>query len=105
MDYDTLLRNPAGAATGQEQQADNHSYLAAQPLLNFIPQSLNGSIALRVAGHDDIILIEPMVASEALELLHKRLGHQEECPEAHQLVEQLDFMPLAIAQAAGYIRN
>ncbi|KAJ5093342.1 hypothetical protein N7456_009203 [Penicillium angulare] len=113
MDDDTLLRKQA-TATGQEQQEDNQPYTAIQPLLNFIPQNSNGSIiftsrtkeiALRVVGHDDIILVEPMMNFEALELFQKRLGHREDSPRGHQLVEQLDFMPLAIAQAAGYIRN
>ncbi|KAJ6145551.1 hypothetical protein N7470_009446 [Penicillium chermesinum] len=55
--------------------------------------------------HKDLIEVNPMAKSEALELLQKTLDQPEESQESQQLVEELEFMPLAIAQAAGYIRN
>ncbi|KAJ5034825.1 hypothetical protein NUH16_006270 [Penicillium rubens] len=44
-----------------------------------------------------------MNRSEALELLQRKLGRSAETPDILTLVEELEFMPLAIVQAAGYI--
>jgi hypothetical protein len=40
---------------------------------------------------------------EALKLLQRKLGLKVETPDMQKLVEELEFMPLAIIQAAGYI--
>ncbi|OKP12980.1 hypothetical protein PENSUB_1332 [Penicillium subrubescens] len=87
---------------------------STKPLLEYVPRCQNGSIiitsrsreaALRMVKHKDLIEVEPMVRSEALELLQKTLDQPEESQESQHLVEELEFMPLAIAQAARYIRN
>ncbi|KAJ5569107.1 hypothetical protein N7450_011593 [Penicillium hetheringtonii] len=84
-----------------------------KPLLEYVPKSRNGSIiitsrsrhvALKMVKHKDIIQIDPMERSEALELLQKTLDQPGESQESQQLVEVLEFMPLAIIQAASYIR-
>ena len=105
VDDDTVLSSPATL-----------NNVATKPLLEYIPRSSNGftiitsrnkEVALRMADHKDIVDVKPMEESEALDLLQKRLGKSEDNQEALylQLVQALDFMPLAIIQAASYIRN
>ncbi|PQE14359.1 hypothetical protein CJF30_00006939 [Rutstroemia sp. NJR-2017a BBW] len=48
-------------------------------------------------------VIEPMGEVDALGLLEKKLGACNESNDAIELVTALEFMPLAIAQAAAYI--
>ena len=85
-----------------------------RPLRDYLPQSQNGSIlittrsresALKLSEQNDLIPVDPMDSSNAIELLEKKLestgqrndkGHME-------LATALEFMPLAIVQAAAYI--
>jgi hypothetical protein len=97
-----------------------------KPLWEFLPPSSNGSIlitsrnkevALRIVDPGDVIEIGPLSEPEALELLRRNLGVQIassgtaepvqilEQWQASELVRALDFMPLAIVQAAGYITH
>lgn len=97
VDDDGFLRVPNGST---------------KPLLEFLPRSLNGSIiftsrsqdvALRIVDYNSIIKIEPLDPSEALELLQRKLGSLAETPDILKLAKELEFMPLAIIQAASYI--
>ncbi|KAJ5537678.1 kinesin [Penicillium frequentans] len=83
----------------------------SQPLSTFIPRSPNGtiilttrsqSVALRFVDKKDLIMVEPMDEPQALALLQKKLGGTDR-EDALKLVEALEFMPLAIIQAAAYI--
>jgi hypothetical protein len=103
VDDDAFLRKLP--ATGQESKVNGQPNAATQPLWEFIPQSSNGSIivtsrtkevALKIVGYSDLIAIEPMARSEALELLQRKLDLPRESQEALKLVEELEFMPLAI---------
>ncbi|KAI9764624.1 MAG: hypothetical protein M1839_005799 [Geoglossum umbratile] len=86
---------------------------AAAALLESLPQSPNGSIlitsrsrdvAFRLTGsYADIIGVHPMDQSHALALLRNKLEGSFEQDDAVALVEALDYMPLAITQAAAYI--
>lgn len=95
----------------------------ASTLLNSIPQSANGSIlitsrnrdvAFRLTGdYAAIIKVGQMDQMEALALLQNQLERNSgkadadqksgESDDAKALVEALDYMPLAISQAAAYI--
>ncbi|KAJ5112223.1 hypothetical protein N7532_000268 [Penicillium argentinense] len=106
-----LCSLPAAGKGASMQEPPNAS---TKPLFEYIPRCRNGSLiitsrsreaALRMVKHKDLIEVNPMARSEALELLQKALDQPEESQESQQLVEELEFMPLAIAQAAGYIRN
>jgi tetratricopeptide (TPR) repeat protein len=89
---------------------------AAQPLFDFLPQSPNGAIlftsrvrdiACELTGEDLIVNVGPMGKDEALTLLQKKLGlmaNKEEA-EAVKLINTLDSMPLALAQAAAFIKR
>ncbi|KAH8671817.1 TPR domain protein [Tricladium varicosporioides] len=96
-----------------KQTADHNSAQVVHSLSNFIPQSQNGSIVLtsrnrnvafRFTGRDsDIIKVDPMNEAHAIALLHKKLEGSLNMTGAAELVQALDYMPLAITQAAAYI--
>jgi tetratricopeptide (TPR) repeat protein len=90
------------------------SNASTKPLLEYVPRSRNGftiitsrsrEVALKMVKHTDLIPVNPMERSEALELLQKTLDQPGESQESQQLVEELECMPLAIVQAASYIRE
>ena len=86
---------------------------APAALLDSLPQSPNGSIlitsrsrdvAFRLTGsYADIIGVSSMNQADALALLRNKLEGSFEQDDAVALVEALDYMPLAITQAAAYI--
>ena len=87
-----------------------------QPLKGYLPISDSGTILLTsrtrrvaeiIAEYDDHVLeIGPMSEPEALTLVQRRLGQKIKVgDDATQLVRQLDYMPLAISQAAAYIKE
>lgn len=53
----------------------------------------------------DIIEVKPMNQEHALALLHKKLPESLDPSDSAELVHILDYMPLAITQAAPYIRQ
>ncbi|KAJ6003892.1 hypothetical protein N7540_013174 [Penicillium herquei] len=102
-DYEFLCSRPAASNRAR-----------TKPLLEYIPRSPNGTLiitsrsretALKMVSRKDMIEVKPMEKSEALELLQKKLEQPEEDQDSQKLVEELEFMPLAIVQAASYIRN
>jgi hypothetical protein len=112
VDDDEFLRK--SPVTGQECPNNRRMNVSTKPLLEYLPRSLNGfviitsrtrEVALRLVDHEDLIEVKPMEASEALELLERKLKQQGESENSRNLVEELEFMPLAIVQAASYIRN
>ena len=88
---------------------------AAESLSEFLPQSPNGSIlitsrsrdvAYRLTGsHAYIREVKPMDKDDALALLRKKLSFDVDEHNATELLQALDYMPLAITQAAAYIEQ
>ncbi|KAJ3569922.1 hypothetical protein NPX13_g5913 [Xylaria arbuscula] len=86
-----------------------------KPLSAYLPQSSNGSIlvttrnrdlANRLTGrYNDIIDIGPMDQEHALALLARKSKEDADMDMATNLVEVLEYMPLAISQAAAYIQR
>lgn len=83
-------------------------------LRDYLPQSENGSVllttrskeaALAFVEQQDIIVVEPINEKEAKALLKKRMGMQDDSDDVEigELAETLEFMPLALVQAAAYI--
>lgn len=110
IDDDRLLRPPS--VTALQGQASCHSNASTEPLLRYLLESSNGSIiatsrnkgvALEIAGHKNVIEVLPMENVEALDLLSRKLNRPTGDEGMVKLVEALEFMPLAIIQAAGYI--
>jgi tetratricopeptide (TPR) repeat protein len=104
--FPRLLQKP------NDGKGDVSSNVAAS-LLEFLPQSPNGSIlitsrdrdvAFRLTGsYADIIRVQPMDQTYALALLRNKLDGSSEPDDEVALVEELEHMPLAITQAAAYI--
>ncbi|KAJ5899151.1 hypothetical protein N7495_003895 [Penicillium taxi] len=62
-------------------------------------------VALRIVEDYDIILVEPMDKAHAISLFEKKAGAQHNREVTVQLVAALEFMPLAIVQAAAFIKQ
>jgi hypothetical protein len=60
-------------------------------------------VAKELVYWKDIVTVEPMNEEQALALLRKKLDTWYTEQHAPRLVRELDFMPLALAQAAAYI--
>ena len=78
----------------------------------YLPQSQNGSIlmtmrsrqvASNLVEQSDIIAVEPMDEAHALALFKKKIGKQDKSEDIIELATALEFIPLAIVQAAAYI--
>ncbi|OCK81827.1 TPR-like protein [Lepidopterella palustris CBS 459.81] len=95
--------------------ASSSSGPLAEPLSVFLPQSPNGSILVTSRNQElvhrlmesasDIIKVEPMDQGHALALFQRKLrvGTSFDAHDAVELVKMLDYMPLAITQAAAYV--
>ena len=92
------------------QAAD--STTASRPLREYLPHCERGSIlittrnkeaALKLVKPRNIITIEPMEEAHGLALFEKKLGAQEDSSDVAELAAALEYMPLAIVQAAAYI--
>ncbi|KAI4221404.1 MAG: hypothetical protein L6R40_008636 [Gallowayella cf. fulva] len=91
------------------------SDLAANERRDILPESSNGSVlitsrsreaAFELVGEDENILkVEPMSEGYALALFRKKLEGEDHEDEVLELLRNLDYMPLAISQAAAYIRQ
>ncbi|OKP14759.1 Kinesin light chain, partial [Penicillium subrubescens] len=110
VDDDELLRKPLATRTEAQAIAPNHA--STQPLLRYLLKSSNGSviitsrnkgIALEIAGLKNLIDVQPMDMTEALDLIQNKLDPGPDRADLVELVEELEFMPLAIVQAASYI--
>lgn len=88
---------------------------ATQDLLAMLPQTTNGSylitsrdreVAYQITGdYKSIIPVSEFEEGEAIDLLHKRLTEAPKDSDAKTLVKALDYIPLAISQAAAYIEQ
>ncbi|KAH8723891.1 hypothetical protein GQ44DRAFT_773477 [Phaeosphaeriaceae sp. PMI808] len=96
--------------SGQSQTAELKS--AARPLREYLPHCERGSIlittrnkdaALKLVEQRDTITVKPMNNEQALALFEKKLGAQEDSGNVAELAAALEYMPLAIVQAAAYI--
>ena len=80
----------------------------------YLPQSQNGSVlittrsksaALGLVEESEIIPVEPMEGEDAVTLFGKKLGTESNSVQLAELAAALEFMPLAIVQAAAYIKQ
>ncbi|KAJ6133730.1 hypothetical protein N7523_000052 [Penicillium sp. IBT 18751x] len=110
-DHEFLRKSPV---TGQGGPKNLLMNVSTKPLLEYLPRSLNGfviitsrtrEVALKLVNYQDLIEVKQMERSEALELLKRKLEQPQESEDSRDLVEELELMPLAIVQAASYIRK
>ncbi|KFA56252.1 hypothetical protein S40293_00202 [Stachybotrys chartarum IBT 40293] len=100
---------------GNDSQAGEADNIKSRPLLSYIPHCQHGSIlvtsrnrsaALELVEDTDIVEIEPMNVRDAVTLFEKKF-HRPISDDAFELittlVASLEYMPLAIVQAAAYI--
>jgi hypothetical protein len=108
-DASFLLAAQSVEKRGQKHDADSSDL---QPLLMYLPQSQNGSIlittrtraaALELVEESDIVAVPPMDEPQALALLEKKLKTHLTSNRVRELAIALEYMPLAIVQAAAYI--
>ena len=108
VDDATIFSYPA-----RENKDNTNPAKSADRLSDFLPKSQNGSIlvttrsrdvAYRITGDDrHIIMVNPMDEELAMELLRKKLHGNFNEDDAKKLVHTLDYMPLAVSQAAAFI--
>lgn len=99
-------------SSDQDGQTDGIDSGSLQTLASYLPHCPNGSIlittrsrntALKLVEQRDTIAVGPMSKSDALTLFENKLGGHEGSDDAAKLAVTLEFMPLAIVQAAVYI--
>jgi hypothetical protein len=96
-------------------QQDKANVSKQRPLATFLPQSLNGAIlvtsrsrdaAVRLMGGDkNTKEVLAMNEGEGLHLLHNKLRDLPAKGDASELLRELNYIPLAINQAAAYINR
>ena len=83
-------------------------------LIEYLPSREHGSVlittrskaaALKFVEQRHIIQVDPMNEIQAIELLERKLDHRSEREELARLARSLDFMPLALTQAAAFMRH
>ncbi|KAJ4020366.1 hypothetical protein NW766_001845, partial [Fusarium irregulare] len=92
-----------------------HKGVSQDQLASFLPKSTNGKIlvtsrsldiAEKLVGSSRAMLQIPIMGEEqALELLQRRLDTKTEEAAAKDLIRTLDYIPLAVNQAAAYINR
>ncbi|KAI8686582.1 NACHT domain-containing protein [Fusarium keratoplasticum] len=95
--------------------ADVFFSIAQGRLASFLTQSCHGSIVVTsrsidvaerlVGGRSNLFVIPAMERDEACQLLQRKLGLNHDNGTAADLVRVLDYMPLAITQAAAFINR
>jgi hypothetical protein len=103
-----VLDNADDSGVLYTKHADNR-----QPLAAYLPQGEHGSIlvtsrsrdmAIRLTGsHNSVWAVRAMEEIQALQLLRHKLGTQYDNSMAANIVGALDWIPLAITQAAVFI--
>ena len=96
------------------QDTDPSQRFNTTPLIRYVPQSQNGSVlvtsrnrkaAFRLTDNADTIIDVPLMDEETSKLVLSRKLSQDQSTDGEllELVKMLDYLPLAIAQAAAFI--
>ncbi|CAG8279392.1 unnamed protein product [Penicillium olsonii] len=102
LDNDELLRQPSTTTTTQPPLR----YLLESSGSSIIVTTRDRKVALEIAGsRKHLIEVQPMNKDEAVDLMRNKMDPAPEKEDLIQLVEELDFMPLAMMQAASYITH
>ncbi|KAF2719982.1 hypothetical protein K431DRAFT_295506 [Polychaeton citri CBS 116435] len=67
--------------------------------------SRDQNAASKLVEERNIIHVPPMDVQQAVDLLALKLGHDRDLTEVSQLASALEFIPLALTQAAAYLRR
>ncbi|OBT39371.1 hypothetical protein VE00_10239 [Pseudogymnoascus sp. WSF 3629] len=108
-DASFLVEAQSALQDGQTNGIDSGSL---QPLVSYLPHCPNGSIlittrsrntALKLVEQRNTIAVGPMSKRDALTLFENKLRGHDGCDDTTELAAELEFMPLAIVQAATYV--
>ena len=106
-DADFLFERP------DSNESEGKANTATRALIDFLPICAHGStiitsrsraVAAKIVDDLDMISVQPMKKEHALVLLEKKLRQPADAM-ARRLAAALEYMPLAIAQAAAYIKK
>ncbi|KAK2595193.1 hypothetical protein QQS21_007098 [Conoideocrella luteorostrata] len=109
VDNASFLKSPVPCSEAGAMTAETSS---SKQMISCIPQCQHGSVlitsrsrgtALELVEYADIITIEPMDEKDALQLFRNKLGQSDDERCVAELAGALEYMPLAIVQAAAYI--
>ena len=100
--------------TDRDGQTDGLDREDLRPLESYLPCCQHGSILITTRNMEaalklvevkqrDVIAVDPMDKVDALALLEKKLGTQSHSDAFTELATALEYMPLALVQAAAYI--
>jgi tetratricopeptide (TPR) repeat protein len=104
-DARVLLGSPSASERGDRS-------VVGEARLDCIPRSNHGKVlvtsrtkesAKELVYWNDIITVEPMDEDQALALLRNKIDVKHSEQNASQLARELEFMPLALTQAAAFI--
>jgi hypothetical protein len=113
LDDDAVLSLPLVAVDTRRQWSGSDGQLR-RPLSAYLPQSKNGailittrtrSVAIKLVEPRDVIVVDPMINTDAIALLKKKLDGLTDDHDLEELASILEYMPLAIVQAAAYIQQ
>ncbi|KAI1684365.1 TPR domain protein [Pyrenophora tritici-repentis] len=102
----------SGQANSDSQGQNINAQVIRKPLREYLPHCERGSIlvttrskeaALKLVEQRDIVNVEPMDETQALALFKKKLGTEGDNGDIVELAAALEYMPLAVVQAAAYI--
>lgn len=105
-----LLEPPAVSSL----EDDGMPTLSRARRLDYIPTCDHGTMlittrrrdmCLKIVNVDNALEVRPMDTDHALELMQKKAGLKSEKNDIMRLAAALDFMPLAMVQAAAYIHK
>ncbi|RDW68062.1 hypothetical protein BP6252_09458 [Coleophoma cylindrospora] len=114
VDDASFLVEARGTGKDEDEQTNGIESTNARPLVSYLPHCPMGSIlittrskiaALKLVEERNIISVEPMSKGDALLLFKNKLREHsiDDDDDAAELTEVLEFMPLAIVQAAANI--
>ncbi|KAF2022747.1 putative kinesin [Setomelanomma holmii] len=95
-----------------DQGQTTNAQVIRKPLREYLPHCKRGSIlvtarndeaALKLVERRDIVTVGPMDQPGAVTLFEKKLGTLDDSSKVAELAAVLEYMPLAIVQAAAYI--
>src|SRR5690242_17511122 len=98
-----LLDRPAAGTNANTTCKPLRDHLPHCELGSILVTTRNKEAALKLVERHDVIAIAPMDKAGAVALLEKKLGTLGDSSDVAELAVTLEYMPLAIVQAAAYI--
>ncbi|KAJ6032564.1 P-loop containing nucleoside triphosphate hydrolase protein [Penicillium herquei] len=105
LDDDEFLHSTSSAQTDDSPGRSIWSFFRPSLKGSILITSRSRGVASKIAEENDIISIEPMEGNHAITLFEKKLEAKAEREDMLKLTAALEFMPLAIVQAALYIKR